>query len=457
LRCGSQGLAIAQVPDVVQAALVGFDHLRGHLRKRVDRTIGQPVDESLESILATEDPTGKFVVAGAIDYTMQRWEIASGKKTALLGHDNWVRTLGFSPDGTTLYSGGYDGRWIAWDTAAENPQPRQTVETKHGWVRGIAVSHDGQRIATVGNDRTVKVWSANDGILLRKMDGADIHNMIGDIAPFGGIIHLAFSSDMQRLTSCGLHKTSNAPAGNRRAVAMSFDWKTGEKLPKQESIAKGLDSTMWRVQYHSSGVMLGIVEKEIGFWKNGEEELFHRLATPSDIFDFDLHPNQTDLFTAHFDGHDGLFVDQVELVAKIYAGNYRMRISLWGFQWNQGKPVACNAPQAAALRAHAEGKQQEGGRLLRLFTAPSMKSNEVEFTAWIDPLESIVFDPVSIPWNGLRIGQVAGRASKHQGPGVAIDWFEIEGPICDSWPPPGHQVLFGKLPIKPLSPGGDSK
>jgi hypothetical protein len=181
------------------------------------------------------------------------------------------------------------------------------------------------------------------------------------------------------------------------------------------------------------------------------------LATPSDIFDFDLHPNQTDLFTAHFDGHDGLFVDQVELVAKIYAGNYRMRISLWGFQWNQGKPVAYNAPQAAALRAHAEGKQQEGGRLLRLFTAPSMKSNEVEFTAWIDPLESIVFDPVSIPWNGLRIGQVAGRASKHQGPGVAIDWFEIEGPICDSWPPPGHQVLFGKLPIKPLSPGGDSK
>jgi hypothetical protein len=143
-------------------------------------------------------------------------------------------------------------------------------------------------------------------------------------------------------------------------------------------------------------------------------------------------------------------------VAPIYAGNYRMRISLWGFQWNQGKPVACNAPQATALRAHAEGKQEEGGRLLRLLTAPSMKSNEVEFTAWIDPLESIVFDPVSIPWNGLRIGQVAGRASKHQGPGVAIDWFEIEGPICDSWPPLSHQALFGKLPIKPLSPGGDA-
>ena len=138
-------------------------------------------------------------------------------------------------------------------------------------------------------------------------------------------------------------------------------------------------------------------------------------------------------------------------VAPIYSGNYRMKISVWGFQWNQGKPEPCEAPQAAALRAHAEGKQQEGGRLLRLLTAPSMESNEVAFTAWLDPLESIVFDPVSIPWNGLRIGQVAGRAAKHVGPGVAIDWFEIEGPLYETWPPTSHRRLFGSLPIKLLS------
>lgn len=302
-------------------------------------------DHGSKMLCCRVDPLGRYVVAGAIDYTIQRWEIASGKKTGLLGHDNWVRTLGFSPDGNTLYSGGYDGRLIFWEIAAETPQPRQTIETKHGWLRGLAVSHDGARIATVGNDRTVKVWSAKDGSLiqqcdghpqfsycvqfvpgsydlvsgdvigniyhwsegngklLRKLDGAEIHNMIGDIAPFGGIVNLAFSPDMLRLTACGLHKTSNAPAGNRRAVALSFDWKTAVKLPKQESIAKELDSTMWRVQYHASGVLLGNVEKEIGFWRNGEEELFHLLTTPSDVFDFDLHPNQIDLFTAHFDGH----------------------------------------------------------------------------------------------------------------------------------------------------------
>ncbi len=142
-------------------------------------------------------------------------------------------------------------------------------------------------------------------------------------------------------------------------------------------------------------------------------------------------------------------------VSPIYAGQYRMRISLWGFQWNAGKPEPCAAPQAAVLRAHEEGKQQEGGRLLSAFTAPSIQSNEAEITAWLEAHESLVFDPVSVPWNGLRIGQIAGRAAKHIGPGVALDWFEIEGPLNPSWPPESHTRLFGDLPIAKLAAGSD--
>jgi hypothetical protein len=86
-------------------------------------------------------------------------------------------------------------------------------------------------------------------------------------------------------------------------VALSFNWASGEKLPKQESQKKQLDATMWRAIYHSGGTMIDVVEKEIGFWNPGEDDVFHLLETPSDIFDCDLHPNQLDLYTAHFDGH----------------------------------------------------------------------------------------------------------------------------------------------------------
>jgi mono/diheme cytochrome c family protein len=142
-------------------------------------------------------------------------------------------------------------------------------------------------------------------------------------------------------------------------------------------------------------------------------------------------------------------------VSPIFAGNYRLRLSIWGFRWANGRPNPCDAPQAAVLRAHEEGKQQEGGRLLAAFTAPSMESKEGEIITWLDAHESIVFDPVSVPWNGLRIGQVAGRAAKHVGPGVALDWFEIEGPLNPVWPPVSHVRLFGQLPLRPLPAGAD--
>ena len=139
-------------------------------------------------------------------------------------------------------------------------------------------------------------------------------------------------------------------------------------------------------------------------------------------------------------------------VAPIHQGVYRLRISLWGFQWNAGK-VGHGADQAAVLRAHEEGKQQEGGRLLGLFTAPSLRSAEREVLAWLDARESIVFDPVSLYWMGLRVGQVGGRSAGYIGPGVALDWFEIEGPLNPAWPPESHKRLFGDLPMEKWAGG----
>ncbi|MFM7058341.1 MAG: WD40 repeat domain-containing protein [Planctomycetota bacterium] len=290
-------------------------------------------------------PSGQFVVAGGIDHTIHRWEIDTGNRTALVAHNNWVRTLSFNPDGTTLHSGAYDGCWIAWDLTGESPRIRQSVQAHSGWLRSLAVSHDGQRVVTCGNDRLVKVWSATNGCLIktlsghphipycvqfvpgtcdvvsgdivgnifhwtdqsdipaRKFDLSEICSHVGDLAPFGGIIHLTFSPCGKKITAAGLHKVSNAPAGNRRAVAVSFNWETAEKLPSQECLRKDLDATMWRAIYHPAGTLIGIVEKEIGFWNPGETDVFHLLETPYPIFDCDLHPNQTDLYTAHFDGH----------------------------------------------------------------------------------------------------------------------------------------------------------
>ncbi len=39
-------------------------------------------------------------------------------------------------------------------------------------------------------------------------------------------------------------------------------------------------------------------------------------------------------------------------------------------------------------------------------------------------------------------------AEKDGTPGLAYRWLEVEGPLLDAWPPAGHVLLFGDLPIK---------
>lgn len=292
------------------------------------------------------DPTGKHVFCGAIDYTIQRWEIATGTKTLFEGHTNWVQALGCSPDGKWLYSGGYDGRLLTWDAnATASPKPIRVVDAHQGWIRSLSVTHDGQWIATAGNDKRVKIWSAEDGKLVRefeghphhvysvlfhpvnrhvvsgdllgnvyhwdvdrgqlvrKLDCSEIYSVIGDHLNFGGVHNLAFSHDQKLLSVSGLHKATHAIAGIRRGVALAFNWESGAKVGKQESSKVQLDSTMWGCVYHSSGQFIGSLEKSLGFWQPGDDEVYHLSATASPIFDLDLHPNQIDLFTAHFDGH----------------------------------------------------------------------------------------------------------------------------------------------------------
>jgi hypothetical protein len=40
----------------------------------------------------------------------------------------------------------------------------------------------------------------------------------------------------------------------------------------------------------------------------------------------------------------------------------------------------------------------------------------------------------------------------HHGLCAVVEWIEIEGPILEQWPPRGHQLLYGDLPLQPLDP-----
>ncbi|QJW97789.1 WD40 repeat domain-containing protein [Frigoriglobus tundricola] len=186
------------------------------------------------------DPSGRFLFASAEDDSVQRFDLLTGEKAALLGHESWARGMAFvspapvaAPDleawpkrrratqsvvgfGAAalpappaapflLVSADYHGKLIWWQGDSAAPKPLKTVEAHDGYARAVAVSPDASTLASCGNDHLIKLWRAADGTALRTLEGHTAH-----------VYNVAFSPDGTRLVSCDL-----------KGVVKDWDLKTG--------------------------------------------------------------------------------------------------------------------------------------------------------------------------------------------------------------------------------------
>jgi hypothetical protein len=147
--------------------------------------------------------------------------------------------------------------------------------------------------------------------------------------------------------------------------------------------------------------------------------------------------------------------------APLYAGRYRIRTSAWGFWWDCGKVEPPKRNESFALTAWmpTDGPRyvHTPSRWLGLFDVPSIESRVQEFVEWFDVNEELVFDIGTLNGHekttGRFPGDAKGACAVYTGPGIALDWYEVEGPIHDEWPPLSHTALFGELPIRPFATG----
>lgn len=115
-------------------------------------------------------------------------------------------------------------------------------------------------------------------------------------------------------------------------------------------------------------------------------------------------------------------------------GRYRVRVSAYAFQTD--KPVTFHV-LTGTFSAVTDS------RLAGYFEAPGPTPTVSEFVEYLEGRTTIrvVVDRLGVtPPTVEKIG-----AENYKGPGLALQWVEVEGPLHDTWPPAGHRRIFGDL------------
>ena len=144
-------------------------------------------------------------------------------------------------------------------------------------------------------------------------------------------------------------------------------------------------------------------------------------------------PGTTGLFRCLGESFPGRFSQ----FSPVIAGRYKLSTSVWSFWWDKGEVKALPRTGAAGI--------YYGSRVLGFFDAPSLKPTPHQFEAWLEPGEHLKFDPASL-WE-VHVYHRQGKAAGFTGPGIAIDYLDVEGPVFDQWPTTSHKRLFGELPL----------
>lgn len=120
-------------------------------------------------------------------------------------------------------------------------------------------------------------------------------------------------------------------------------------------------------------------------------------------------------------------------------GRYRFRISAYGFQ-SEGKPVALGVHAGSVFSRQGET------RFLGAWDALADQPRVIEFETRLDRGHSI-----RVSYHGSGYVKIEDAAS-WKGPGLAVQWVEVDGPIMDGWPTASQRSLFGNLPFEPSYP-----
>jgi WD40 repeat protein len=234
-------LTSPSVPSVVKGVWREVATLRGH-------------QDWVSSV--SFSPDGKFLASGSLDETIKVWEVGSWREVATLrGHEKWVSSVSFSPDGKFLASGSKDNTVKVWEVGSW----REVATLRgHGWsVWSVTFSPDGKFLASGNRDKTVRIVDWSNLITWVKVWEVGSWQAVAIlIGHDSDVWSVAFSPDGKFLAS----------GNDRRTVKVCEVGSWGIV-----AILRGHEGDVWSVAFSPDGKFLasGSEDRTVKVWKVG--------------------------------------------------------------------------------------------------------------------------------------------------------------------------------------------
>ena len=164
-------------------------------------------NEAIRAIAFSDDGTKLFTGGGDADPSIRVWNVADGMEIRQLkGHTKKVTALAIAPDGRRALSGSADNSVRLWHVNTGVELARYDGSTAA--VNAVALFPDGKRALSGGDDKKLRVWNLPPDVkeIMAKLTDADLNvrlQAVKDLARFGDEALPAVPALMKCLNATG--------------------------------------------------------------------------------------------------------------------------------------------------------------------------------------------------------------------------------------------------------------